>query len=525
MTALRLSVPILELTDLRVRNRAGEMLLDGVSFDVAPGECVALVGESGAGKTLLARSLLGLIDPPLEVDRKRWRLRGESVSASDPRLRRVCSYVHQNALASLDPLMRVEHQVGEALRLRGVRDRRTPVQNALDAAGLTPDRALLRAFPHELSGGMRQRVLIASALVSRPEVLVADEPTTALDTLAQNRVLETISTIVRRGTASILISHDLAAVAQVADRVLVLENGRIVESGATKDILLYPQHPTTQELVRASDYTVVRQENSAATQNSREPLQVRNPLVAVRDLTVEYRGSSKPALQNARFELSARETLGVIGESGSGKSTLAHTLLGLIHPISGEMRLPRESVQWIPQDPHASFTRGVTVKGAMVEAIRVAQHKKSDPALVSKRDVKKRPGQLRERVFELLGQVHLERRLLNQRVERLSGGQAQRLAIARALAVNPQVLICDEPLSALDSTVRLSIISLLEHEQRKRGFAMVYISHELKSVARLADSVLILRDGETVEQGRTSSVFDHPKTAYAARLLSTGVMG
>ncbi|MGO1571404.1 MAG: ABC transporter ATP-binding protein [Canibacter sp.] len=500
---------LLSLANVRVQSKKQRPLVDIGELTIRSGECVALVGESGAGKTLLARSILGLIDPPLISSRHLEVHDRTGATVLEDEIRSRLAYVGQDALSALDPLMRVAPQVAEALQF-GRSDlpqqRRTHLVNrALKRAHLDPTPELLRSYPFMLSGGMRQRALIAAATVAEPDIIIADEPTTALDATVQRRVLATLRTYVDAGAGLLLISHDLAAVSLIADRVLVMNQGRVVESGTTHSVFHSPQTAVSRTLVAAQVGVVPPRDETTQIHTGAR--------IEVRNLSVKYPGATKNAVSHLDFDVRAGKTLGIVGESGSGKTTVGRAILGVVAPCHGSIKKSgddsnqeRVAVGWVPQNARDSFTPGVRVNGVLTEALRLAR--------------KRKHGRRQHSVTALLERVGLPPDIGKRRVETLSGGQAQRLAIARSLAIGPQILVCDEPVSALDSSTRVKIVELLEQLQDEDQIALVYISHELSSVSRLADEVLVLRDGVAVEHGSTAEIFTSPRHDFTRELLS-----
>ncbi|WP_261566748.1 dipeptide ABC transporter ATP-binding protein [Frankia gtarii] len=504
---------LVEVADLEVAFGHEPPVVREVSFTVADGECLALVGESGSGKSVTARALLGLNGATARVSAATLRIGGTDARGFTERdwkgLRgRGVGVVLQDALASLDPLRRIEDEVAEPLRLhrRGSRaERRERVLEVLAEVGIPDPETRSRQYPHQLSGGLRQRALIASALVAEPDLVIADEPTTALDVLVQDQILELLGKIKEQGRGLLLISHDLAVVARLADRIAVMKEGRIVEIGPRDQVIDSPQHSYTKYLL-------------GIARGRRDD----RPAVPDGDLMVEVDGVSRSfgerrAVTGVSLSLRARQTVGLVGESGSGKSTLARMVMGLTAPHEGRVllggepwsetterarRRRRRRIQLIQQDPHAAFDPRHTVGRVIAEAL---------PGL--------RGGPRRARVTDLLATVGLDASLAARRPHQLSGGQRQRVAIARALAVEPEVLICDEPVSALDVSVQAQVLDLLSELQQRLGIAMLCITHDLGVVAQISDRLLIMKDGEVVEEGATKTVFENPQHPYTNALL------
>ena len=500
---------VVVLSHLSVRARGTEHpLVDDVGFELRRGECLAIVGESGAGKSLTARALLGLLDRRLEVDIGGLSIEGiDLTGASAAGWRRVrgrrIALIHQDALVSLDPLRRVEAEVAEAMtehRLVPRQKRPGRVLQLLESSGIPDPEGIVRRFPHQLSGGQRQRALIASALSGQPGVLVADEPTTALDTRTQDQLLRTLRERVDGGDALLLVTHDLSVVAGIADRVIVMAGGRIVETGAAAAVLSAPKHDYTRKLLDAVPKP--RQGRAPARAASA-------PVLSVRGIGVRLGAAREapPTLDSVSFELGSAETLGVVGESGAGKSTLARVILGLVRPETGEVRFEgiewngpqvrerdrrrlRQRMQFIPQDPLSSFDPRYSAARVISEGL---------PGGLS-------AGERRHRVSELVERVRLDTGLLDRSPRDLSGGQRQRLAIARALAPAPSLLIADEPTSALDVTVQAEILDLLDTIREEQGTSLLLITHDLGVVRRMCDRVLVLRAGKVAESGPADEV-------------------
>lgn len=494
----------IELDGLRI-DFGGAPVVDGVSLRVERGECVAIVGESGAGKTLTARALLGLVPEGARVrlDRlvvdgtdarglseRRWRsLRGSRVAL-----------VSQDALVSLDPLQRVGAAIAEPLLLHdtvsGRGARRARVRELLTRVWMPDAERRERQYPHELSGGLRQRALIASAVAADPAVLVADEPTTALDATVQARILTLLRDIADAGTAVVFISHDFAAVRRIADRVLVMRDGVVVEEGAVAEVLEAPQHEYTRQLIAATMH---------------EP-RARRPDAASAVLVAEgvtRRFGDLVAVSGASFTVPEGRTLGVVGESGSGKTTLARMIVGVETPDGGALRWTggRRRVQLVHQNPLGAFDPRWTIGRSLREALAAGGVPRSERAAG---------------VAQLLREVDLDPVLARRRPLALSGGQRQRAAIARALAADPEVLVLDEPVSALDPSVRERVLRLLLRLQRERRLTMVFVSHDLDVVGAVADEVIVMQDGGIVEQGAVDAVFAAPQHPFTRELLEAG---
>ncbi|KAA5835110.1 ABC transporter ATP-binding protein [Saccharopolyspora hirsuta] len=518
---------LLNVEDLRVGFGRGAAVVSGVSLSVRPGECVALVGESGSGKSVTVRSLLGLAGRGARVTARRLEVAGvDATGFTESRWRSVrgrqVALVSQDALVSLDPLRTVGAEIAEVLRRNGVRGAAVGerVVDLLARVGVPEPESQRHRYPHQLSGGLRQRALIASALAGEPQLLIADEPTTALDVVVQDQVLRLLADVTREDRGLLLVSHDMGVVARLADRVLVMSGGRVVDSGTPGELLRNPSHPTTRSLVEAV--------SGGRDRAPRKVPETARTVLSGRDLVKSYRSpqGAVRAVDDVSFSLREGEVLGVVGESGSGKSTLARIAMGLLRPDSGEVSLdgedwsglserarrPRRSaIQLVHQDPLSAFDPRYTVARIIGEPLR------------------RMPRAARaERVGQLLDQVGLGPEFARARPHAMSGGQRQRVAIARALAPQPRVLVCDEPVSALDVSVQQQVLELLDRLRAETGVAMVFITHDLAVVRRISDRVVVMRGGRIVEQGGTEELFTAPAHEYTRSLLeatpSTGLL-
>ena len=491
------------------------VIVDDVSLHVAAGECLAIVGESGAGKSMLAHALLGLTPEGADVTAERLRVEGLELRDADEAAWRAVrgarvALVSQDALVSLDPFRRIGREIEEPLEIHtreAAPERRRRAQAALESAAMPDAARRMDAFPHELSGGLRQRALIASALVTAPSLIIADEPTTALDATVQRRILRLLRGIVDAGTGLLVITHDLAAAAQLADRIAVVQEGRIVELGPAARLLAQPQHPHTRELVDAWRVRPVSRPDRAEA-----------PVLIAEGLAKGFAGAGR-VVDDVSLTLHRGATLGVAGESGSGKTTLARLLMGLETPDAGTVRLhemrwnparesarrpARHRIQLVHQNPRAAFDPRWSIGRSIAEALAAGGVPRGERAAA---------------VARALEQVELDPSLAHRRPGQLSGGQRQRAAIARALAAGPEVLILDEPVSALDASVQVTILALLERLQRETGVATLLISHDLRVLAAVADEVLVMRDGRVVEAGPTARVFAEPRHPFTRALL------
>jgi peptide/nickel transport system ATP-binding protein len=544
--------PLIEVGDLRVRfgPRDAVPAVDGISFTLHRGECLALVGESGSGKSVTSRTLVGLTGTGARVQAGQLRFDGQDLTRFSARTWRHVrgariGFVMQDALSSLDSLRPVGREIAEPLRLhqqltREQRDRK--VLELLADVGVPEPEFRATQYPHELSGGLRQRALIASAIACGPELLIADEPTTALDATIAAAVLRLLATLKTADRGLLIISHDLSVVASLADRVAVMRAGKIVEYGMTADVLTSPAHDYTKALLAAVPSAssrgtrlsyaqlalgVARASHTPGTERpvaapAEHASQRGEPVVAARNLTQAFTGADRirrTAVSDVSFELFAGESLGIVGESGSGKTTTARIVAGLQVPDAGsvyfrgrewatlrreERRAERKRVAYVYQDPLSSFDPRYTVERVIEEALGVAGYRGADR---------------QERLTGLLGLVALDDTFRKRRPIELSGGQRQRVAIARALGCDPEVLVLDEPVSALDVSVQARILDLLSDLQERLGIAYLFISHDLGVIHHMCDRVLVMKDGAIVESGDVEDVFNHPRADYTRALL------
>jgi peptide/nickel transport system ATP-binding protein len=538
--------PLLEIEDLRVRFGdpvTGREVVAGISLSVAAGECLGIVGESGSGKSVTARTLVGLTGRHAHVSAKRLTFNGENLlGLSDRKWRdirgREIGFVLQDALVSLDQLRPVGREVAEPLRLHGWGNRALREERVIDLLGQVgvPEPAMrARQRPYELSGGLRQRALIASAIALDPKLVIADEPTTALDVTVQAQVLDLLEVLKQRGDALILISHDLAVVSRLADRVAVMKDGIVVEQGPTSKVLRDPRHDYTRSLLAAVPSShprgtrlLLRDPTTPRTKIAR-PAQTALPhgerILTVEHLTKRYRGPdgiTRTVVDDVSLHLDAGETLGIVGESGSGKTTTARMILALTQPDEGRILLRGEEWSSLPerdrrsrrplvsviyQDPLSSFDPRWSVGQVVDDALSREHYASADSR--------------RRRVRELLGEVGLGIEHLDRRPLQLSGGQRQRVAIARALAPEPAVVVCDEPVAALDVSIQAQVLDLLCDLQDQLGVSYLFISHDLGVIQHISDRVAVMKDGRVVEQGEASAVFASPRHDYTRRLLSS----
>ena len=560
--------PVLRVRGLRVAfGRERTEVVRGIDLEVARGECLAIVGESGSGKSVTARSILGLAGAAARVSADELTLAGESVLGlpeSAWRRRRGCDVglVLQDALTSLDPLRPIVREIGDSLRLHTGLDpaeRTRRVLEVLEAVGLPQPQLYAGRRSGELSGGQRQRALIAAALALNPPLLVADEPTTALDVTVQAQVLALLEQVRADGTAIVLISHDLAVVSRIADRIAVMHDGRIVETGPTTQVLTDPRHPETRRMLAAVPVDRPRGSRLApAAAGPSEPSPrvtdrpgIHLPLVGATPdgaaagsvAALEAIGLAKSftgphgtvhqAVDNVSFQLPRGSTLGIVGESGSGKTTTARLVLALTAADAGVVRLLGEPWSSLPererrgrrplvgavyQDVLASFDPRMNVREILEQAVAGPGGSGRGSARQGGRVAARRAEATR--VTGLLENVGLAGGLLDRRPADLSGGQRQRVGIARALASRPQILICDEPVSALDVSVQAQVLDLLDELQRELSLSLLFISHDLGVIQHVSDRVAVMHDGRIVETGTATEVFTAPAHPYTRALLA-----
>ena len=512
--------PLLSVRDLRVEF-GRSAAVDGVSFDVMPGAAVGIAGESGSGKTMTALALTGLAGAAGARVSGQVLFEGRDlITASAGDLRRLrggdVAMVFQDPLSSLHPLKRVGAQVAEAVLAHRGAGRASAQTRAVELLGEVelpdPERAA-RAWPHELSGGMRQRAMIAMALAGNPRLLIADEPTSALDVTVQAQILALIARLRDElGTALLLITHDLGVLAGSVDDVAVMHAGRIVEQGPAAALLAAPEHPHTRRLVDAVPRLDARRE---ATRHAPG-----DPLVELRDVAKRF--GDVRAVDGVSFDVRAGETLGVVGESGCGKSTLARLMARLIEPTSGtvrfrgndlsalgrrDLRAVRRELQVVFQDPHGALNPRRRVGAILAEPFAVH-------GLLTGR------GERRRAVGDLLERVGLSPEHQDRFPHEFSGGQRQRIGIARAIALGPALIVADEPVSALDTSVQHQVLELLSDLQRDMGLALVFIAHDLAVVRRMADRVAVMREGRIVELEPAEALYERPRDPYTRELLA-----
>jgi peptide/nickel transport system ATP-binding protein len=502
-------------------------VVSDVDLTIRRGRILAIVGESGSGKSVTARSLVGLAGDGSRIDATTFDVLGTDTRGfGEKDWRKVrgaqIGFVLQDALTSLDPLRTVQAEVTEALRVPR-KQRVTAVEKLLESVGIPEPSYRRRNYPHQLSGGLRQRALIASALAGRPDVLVADEPTTALDVTVQARILALLRTLADDGRGVLLISHDLAVVSRVADDVLVMHNGRVVEHGSVAEVIHQPKHDYTRKLVAAVPGRDTRGRRLSDLEAPALPeVSVGSDLVAeISEVGKFYRQGRRrqfTAAEDVTFVIRRGEVVGLVGESGSGKSTVARIVTGLLPPDTGYVEIdsrrwtgkrghqpPRlGAVQLVAQDSVGSFDPRYTVREIIAETVALGHRGKAE------RD---------SRIRELLDLVHLPPAVIDRHPRSLSGGQRQRVSIARALGSDPELLVCDEAVSALDVSIQAQILDLLLEIRASRNTALLFISHDIGVVHHVADRVLVMHRGHVVEEGTADEVFETPRDPYTQALL------
>jgi peptide/nickel transport system ATP-binding protein len=537
-----MSAPVLSVRDLVVKahlDSGARTLIDGVSLDLAKGEILGLVGESGSGKSLLCRSLVRLLPSSLlKIENGSIRLDGrELTEINDAEMLKVrggeIGMIFQNPTSHLDPVMRIGDQIAEGIRYhRGLkaREARAAATEILAQVGFPYPARQYDSYPHEFSGGMRQRAMIGVALSCDPKILIADEPTTALDVTIQAQILRLLIDIRdKRGLSIVLITHDLGIVAQTCDRIAVMRGGRLLEQGSKRTILSRPENPYTIDLINSHPSMP---DEALPAQPERTPPDIAvKPLLEIDDLHVRFKvgaglfkssaAATVSAVSGVSLQIMPGETVGIVGESGSGKSTLARAVLGLTPISSGHVtfdgvdltqqrgaglaKLRRETAM-VFQDPFNALNPRLTIGQMLAEVLKVQ-------GKVAAADIPARIG-------ELLDLVGLEREFADRKPRSMSGGQCQRAGIARALAVDPKLIIADECVAALDVTIQAQIIDLFRELTRKMNLTLVFIAHDLAIVRNLCERTVVMYRGEIVEEGYSEEIFSRPRHAYTEALIA-----
>ncbi|MDK4712470.1 ABC transporter ATP-binding protein [Rhizobium sp. CNPSo 4039] len=537
-----MSDSLLSVRDLVVKARLDDgarTLIDGVSLDLGKGEILGLVGESGSGKSLLCRSLVRLLPSSLlKIESGSIQLQGrELTEISDAEMLEVrggeIGMIFQNPTSHLDPVMRTGDQIAEGIRYHQglkTREARAAATEILEQVGFPDPKRQYDSYPHEFSGGMRQRAMIGVALSCNPKILIADEPTTALDVTIQAQILRLLIDIRdKRGLSIILITHDLGIVAQTCDRIAVMRSGRLLEQGPKRMILSRPENPYTIDLINS--HPSLPDEAAMTQPESTRPERSAKPLLEIDDLRVDFRVSggflkgsgakTVSAVSGVSLQIMPGETIGIVGESGSGKSTLARAILGLTPISSGHVtfdgvdltqrksaslaRLRRETAM-VFQDPFNALNPRLTIGQTLAEVLKVQG--------------KLAKAEIPARIGELLDLVGLEREFADRKPRSMSGGQCQRAGIARALAVDPKLIIADECVAALDVTIQAQIIDLFRELTRRMNLTLIFIAHDLAIVRDLCERTVVMYRGEIVEEGRSQEIFSRPKHAYTAALIA-----
>ncbi len=549
-------LPVLDIKNLRVEyplaNGGTLVAVNDIDLTLRPGEIHALVGESGAGKTTVGNALMGLLQAPGRIAAGSISIAGKQINTRTGRTEgivpgRDVGAIFQDPMTSLNPLFTVESQLCEGMLAHlkiGRREARARALDLLKAVGIPEPERRLGSYPHQLSGGQRQRVVIATALACDPKLIVADEPTTALDVSVQAQILKLIRDLAdERRVGVLLVTHNMGVVAEIADRVTIMQNGCVVESGSARGVLTGPKAPYARTLIAAVPPIEIRlerlpvpSEETPATLKARESVRSKSrvsaeskddePVLTVRDLCVEYgqrsflpgRASAFKAVKSVSFDVKRGEIFGLVGESGCGKTTVANTIAGLVTPSSGSVHFQgvalgarrkkslRQSLQMVFQDPYSALNPRMRINAAIAEPIlfyRLAAN----------------AAQAREDAATLLEAVGLSGQAGERFAHAFSGGQRQRIAIARALGPQPSMLICDEPTSALDVSVQAQLLNLLKDLRDLAGLSMLFISHDLAVIRQMCDRVAVMKGGEIVELAETETLFSAPQHDYTRELL------
>ena len=522
--------PILEINNLSivypyVKNVCN--VVTNVSFSVYPGQFISIVGESGSGKSTLVSSIIGLLPSDGYISGGTINFEGVDITTSGKKIRgKLIGYIPQDSLSGLDPIMRIGKQVDEVVLAHENLTKKEVHKRTLQSfkdSGLSEQEIISDSYPHELSGGMKQRVLIAAGLINKPKILIADEPTSALDVIVQKKILASILFLIHSSnTALIFITHNMALAVRCSDYVIVMKEGSIVEQGPAKKIWFEPKAAYTKNLIAAAPHSFSKNEISISDRCIQ-----RNsiPIIELKNITKYYRGKHIPAVNKAVFKINEGETVAVIGGSGSGKTTLASIILQLEEPSAGNIlfygedvkkydkvkrKTYHKSLQAIFQNPYESLNPLFSVYEILEEPLRAF-------AIGNKNERKKR-------INKILDEVMLPQTILERRPHHLSGGQCQRVAIARALITEPRLVICDEAVSALDALIQLEILNLLKSLKQKLNMAYLFITHDLYAASLIADSIIVMEKGNIVEIGTKEAIFNNPKNKYTRILLDASLI-
>lgn len=524
--------PLIKVEDVTIGFRhkgSVSKVTDKVSFQLEEGEILGIVGESGSGKTMTALAIMGLLSKDAEV------LEGsilfehkDLLKLKQEELRKIngnqISMIFQEPMTSLNPVITIGHQIEEMLLLHEPElhsaERKKRVLEALQEAGLKEPESLIQKYPHQLSGGMRQRVMIAMAMICSPKVLIADEPTTALDVTIQAKILKLIKKLNKdHGTSVILISHDLGVIKSICKRALVMQDGKIVEEGMVEDIFSNPSKDYTKKLLAAMPgrESEIKDKSKSKAEEIRDTGE-KDTILEIHDLDVFYEESAKKVFAKKKFKkvvnkvslsLKYGEILGIVGESGSGKSTLAKAITGLIKDMSGEIKLKDKKPQMVFQDPYGSLNPAKKVNWILEEPLKIAGG-------YTKQERK-------EKVLQILNEVGLKEKHGERYLSQLSGGQRQRVAIGVAIIQNSRLIVLDEPVSALDVTVQAQILELLKKLREEHDLSYLFISHDLNVIYQMCDRVCVMYQGEIVETADIEDLFHQPNHPYSKKLLETMV--
>ena len=528
------NTPLLSVKNLAVRFTNGAQTFDAVkniSFDLTKGKTLAIVGESGSGKSVTALSIIKLLAGNATHPNGSINFNGHDIiNATEDEMQKLrgrdIGMIFQEPLTSLNPLHTVEKQISEVIRLHGETNKakiKARVLELLDLVGLPQLRDRLNAYPHQLSGGQRQRVMIAMALANNPELLIADEPTTALDVTIQAQILDLLNDLKTKLNMSlILITHDLGIVKKMADSVIVMQHGLMVESSNTKDLFENPQHEYTKTLL-----TSAPKGRAAPLDQSASDILNANNIIVKFPKTKNWLGTTTSyvtAVNNISLRLRPRETIGIVGESGPGKTTLGLAILRLLkcsgtinfngHDLQtlslAALNKQRKDIQIVFQDPYGSLSPRLSVADIIGEGLKI-----HEPDLT--------PDDIEQRVINVLNDVHLNPDTRHRYPHEFSGGQRQRISIARALILKPKLIVLDEPTSALDVTVQSSIVDLLRDLQQKYNLAYIFISHDLRVIRAMAHYILVMKDGCIVEEGGAETIFENPEKTYTKTLINAAL--